>query len=104
MKTDSPFLDLEKDRPAVQVWFQGQALSLPNGANLAAALLAAGVRSFGKSPTSGADRGPFCMMGACFECQVDIEGVATQACMVEVVEGMRVCDPSHVSGVSDVDV
>ncbi len=42
MKTDSPFLELEEAGPRVRVQFDGAPLDLPAGANLAAALLAAG--------------------------------------------------------------
>jgi len=36
-------------------------------------------------------RGPFCLMGSCFDCLVEIDGIPNrQACMVEVTEGMTV--------------
>lgn len=92
MKTASPFLELE-DSPCVQVSFCGSPLDLPDGANLAAALLAAGVEVFRHTPVSGAPRAPFCMMGACFDCLVEIDGVVRQACMVEVSEGLKVSRP-----------
>ena len=92
MKTASPFRELE-DAPRVPVEFAGQPLDLPEGANLAAALLAAGVQVFRHSPVSGAPRAPYCMMGACFECLVEIDGVVRQACMLEVSEGMRIARP-----------
>ncbi len=92
MKTASPFLELE-DGPRVRVRFDGRALDLPEGANLAAALLAAGVQAFRATPVSGAPRGPFCMMGACFDCLVEIDGTVRQACMVEVTEGLEIARP-----------
>ncbi|SDJ31071.1 (2Fe-2S)-binding protein [Aliiruegeria lutimaris] len=97
MKTDSPFLELE-DSPLVAVWFDGAPLELPDGANLAAALLAAGVGVFRHTPVSAAPRAPFCMMGACFDCLVEIDGVVRQACMMEVVEGLRVSKPHETGG------
>ncbi|RDJ93162.1 (2Fe-2S)-binding protein, partial [Lacticaseibacillus rhamnosus] len=43
----------------------------------------------------GASRAPYCMMGACFDCLVTIDGVGNrQGCMVKVVSGMRV-DTQH---------
>lgn len=93
MKTVSPFLDLE-DRPRVPVRFEAETLDLPDGANLAAALVAAGVRVFRHTPVSGAPRAPYCMMGACFECLVEIDGIVRQACMVEVTEGLRITRPN----------
>ena len=92
MKPASPFLELE-DAPRVPVTFDGTALELPEGANLAAALLAAGVGVFRQTPVSGAPRAPFCMMGACFDCLVEIDGVVRQACMVEVAAGLEIRKP-----------
>ncbi|MCF6431181.1 2Fe-2S iron-sulfur cluster-binding protein [Leisingera sp. MMG026] len=93
MKTDSPFLELQDNAPRVRVWFDGQPLDLPSGANLAAALLAAGVQVFRHTHVSGAPRAPFCMMGACFECLVETGGGVRQACMLEVEEGMKISRP-----------
>lgn len=66
-------------------------MQAPEGMNLAAALLSNGELAFRESPVSGAPRGPFCLMGACFECLVVIDGKSgRQACMVEVAENMEV--------------
>lgn len=92
MKTASPLRELE-DGPRVRIRFDGRDLLVPEGANLAAGLLAAGVQAFRRTPVSGAPRGPFCMMGACFDCFVEIDGVVRQACMVEAVEGLEVSMP-----------
>jgi D-hydroxyproline dehydrogenase subunit gamma len=86
----SPFDAFSPVGPTVRVRFDGRAYDLPAGANLAAALLAAGMRAFRLTPVSGAPRGPFCMMGACFDCLVEINGTTRQACMMEVVEGMEI--------------
>jgi hypothetical protein len=76
----------------VPVTLDGAVLHLPEGMNLAAALLSVGVLVFRQTPVSGAPRGPFCMMGACFECLLEVEdggGAATrQACMMTVVPQM----------------
>jgi hypothetical protein len=75
----------------VDIWFNDQPLSVPGGRSVAAALLASGVSRFRATPVSGAPRAPFCMMGACFECLVEIDGVPSrQSCMVEVKAGMRI--------------
>jgi hydrogen cyanide synthase HcnC len=43
------------------------------------------------TPVSGSPRAPYCMMGVCFDCLMEIDGVPnTQACMVPVAEGMRI--------------
>lgn len=100
MKTVSPFLELE-NAPRVVVTWDGTALSLPEGSNLAAALLAAGVEAFRHTPVSGAPRAPFCMMGACFDCLVEIDGVTRQACMLEVIEGMVITRPHEMGAHHD---
>lgn len=87
------FLELSPDAHRVPVRFAGETLMLPEGANLAAALLAAGVTVLRHTPVSGAPRAPFCMMGACFDCLVEVEGVVRQACMIEVTEGLEIARP-----------
>ncbi|MCR9111468.1 (2Fe-2S)-binding protein [uncultured Marivita sp.] len=89
MKPALPFLETDT-APRVTIQFDGAPLAVPQGSNLAAVLLAAGIRTFRYSPVSGAPRAPHCMMGACFECLVDIDGVTRQACMVGVSEGLVV--------------
>ena len=93
MKPASPFLDME-DAPLVTVLLDGVPLALPAGANLAAAMLAAGVVVFRRTPVSGAPRAPFCMMGACFDCLVEIDGIVRQACMLEVSDGLAISRPA----------
>lgn len=70
--------------------WEGKAIPARSGESLAAALLAAGITRFRATPVSGADRAAFCMMGACFDCLVELDGTANvQACMVAVRAGMR---------------
>jgi len=75
----------------VTIWFNDAPLSVAPGRSIAAALLAAGVRRFRSTPVSGAARAPYCMMGACFECLVDVDGVPSrQSCLIDVEDGMRI--------------
>ena len=61
------------------------------GDTVAAALLAAGLDHCRTTPVSGAKRAPYCMMGVCFECLVNIDGIGNrQACLIPVQAGMRV--------------
>jgi D-hydroxyproline dehydrogenase subunit gamma len=54
-------------------------------------LLAAGVRVTRQTSVSGAPRGPWCMMGACFECVAIVDGRrGTRTCMTPALEGLRV--------------
>ena len=90
---NNAFLELEPEATRVPVTLDGAPLALPEGANLAAALLVAGVSVFRATPVSGTPRGPFCMMGACFDCLVEIDGVTRQACLTEVEEGLAIVRP-----------
>ena len=43
------------------------------------------------TPVSQSKRAPYCMMGVCFECLAEGDGVASvQACLKQVCGGMRV--------------
>lgn len=69
----------------------GRPASARSGDTVAAALLAEGVVAQRRSIVSGEARGPYCLMGVCFECLVSIDGVGNQqGCLVAVAEGMRV--------------
>lgn len=75
----------------VTITFEGKALTVPAGINVAAALLVGGAHEFRTSVVGQVPRAPYCMMGVCFECLVEIDGVpARQSCLVEVRDGMQV--------------
>lgn len=80
------------ERPGeVEVLVDGIAVRVPRGASAAAAVLLAGSPLIRETAMSGAPRLPYCMMGACFDCLAEIDGVANrQACMVPVAPGMRI--------------
>jgi predicted molibdopterin-dependent oxidoreductase YjgC len=69
--------------------FEGKKLDVPAGVSVATALLLSGVRYFRSTPVSSAPRAPYCMMGVCFECLVDIDGrPSRQSCLTQVKDGM----------------
>lgn len=69
----------------------GRPVPARRGEPLAAALLRAGAVPIRHSAVSGEPRAPMCMMGVCFECLVELDGVPNvQACMTPVGAGMRV--------------
>lgn len=81
----------QTDAPEVSFTFEGKPITARQGDSVAAALLAADQRVFRQTAVSGAPRGPYCMIGVCFDCLVQIDGVANvQACMTEVTEGMQI--------------
>ena len=76
---------------AVALVVDGEPIGAREGDSVAAALLSAGLLAFRTTAVTGAPRGPFCMMGACFDCLLTIDGVANrQACMTPVRAGMRI--------------
>lgn len=70
--------------------FNDQPIQALQGETVAAALSAAGVTTFRHTP-SGAPRGLYCGMGACFDCIVTIEGrIGQRACLTPAAAGMQV--------------
>jgi len=71
--------------------FDGRPMTGAPGDTVAAALLANGVRAGRRTPASGSARGPYCMMGVCFDCLVTIDGAANQqGCMIPLRAGMQI--------------
>ena len=70
--------------------FDDQTIQAEPGMTVAAALFAAGIYAFRTTPVSQSPRGPFCMMGACYDCLVVVDGVTVQACLIKVREGLIV--------------
>jgi D-hydroxyproline dehydrogenase subunit gamma len=76
---------------SVEIIFNDEKVLLPVAASVAAALLAGNVKHFRKSPVSGHGRAPYCMMGACFECLLEIDGVPDRrACLVPIKPQMNI--------------
>src|SRR5688572_19632331 len=74
----------------VTVTLDGDAIRVPGDLSAAAAVLLHGGASR-TTPVSGSSRAPYCMMGVCFDCLMEIDGVPNrQACLVPVAEGMRI--------------
>ncbi len=75
----------------VTVDVEGRAVDAREGDTVAIALLLAGRVAFRDTPVGGVPRGPLCLMGACFDCLVEIDGRPNvQACTTPVADGMRV--------------
>lgn len=73
----------------VCIEFEGEILRVPDGISVAAALLSSSRGALRTSIVKGTPRAPYCMMGVCFECLVEIDGIpARQGCMTLVRDGM----------------
>ena len=76
---------------SVTVEIDGQAHQVPAGISVAAAILLCGLKHNRRTPVSGAPRLPYCMMGVCFDCLMQIDGVPNQqACQILVREAMKI--------------
>lgn len=86
------FEPLERIKPENEVsfTFDGNPVSARRGMSVAAALFFNGITTIRNTPVSNAARGPFCMMGACFDCLVSIDGATVQACQIPVQDGLVV--------------
>lgn len=71
------------------VTVEGRTIRVPEGASAAAAFLLAGFTSIRETAVTGAPRAPYCLMGVCFDCLAEIDGLANrQSCMVTVAPDM----------------
>ncbi|MEM9904027.1 MAG: (2Fe-2S)-binding protein [Cyanobacteria bacterium P01_D01_bin.44] len=85
--------------PTVTVNIESEEVQVPADETVAAAVLVHGLGYTRTTPLSGAPRAPLCMMGVCFECLMEIDGVPNrQACQVQVAEGMKICRQRGVGG------
>jgi len=74
----------------IAIHFEGHPVPALDGETIAAALSAAGIVAFRRT-SSGAPRGLYCGMGACFDCVVTVDGrIGQRACMTKAVDGMQV--------------
>ena len=79
------------DRPLIKFEVDGKVVAVPEGMSVAAALLWLNYRAVRVSSVNQSKRGPYCLMGICFECLVEVDGMPTQrACQIPVRPGMVV--------------
>lgn len=86
-------IDSPENRATIIV--DGKSVEVDATASVATALLGAGMTAVRRSVVGNEPRGPYCLMGICFECLVTIDGVQNrQACMVPVRDGMTISSQS----------
>jgi D-hydroxyproline dehydrogenase subunit alpha len=75
---------------AISFQFDDRRIEALEGETIAAALSAAGITTL-RYTLSGAPRGLFCGMGACFDCVVTVNGrIGQRACVTPAASGMQV--------------
>lgn len=85
-------------RPSpVSIFVNGRAIEAYEGESVLTALIAAGVLAMSRD-SFGRLRTPFCNMGVCFDCLIEVEeaeGVSlrVRACLTPVRAGLRVVVP-----------
>ena len=59
----------------VEVLVEGTPVLVPEGATAAVAVLLSGLPAIRETPITGSPRLPMCLMGVCFDCLAEIDGV-----------------------------
>ena len=77
----------------VEFQFEDEIITAIDGDNVAAALLKAGKTQF-RTAKKHDTRGPYCMMGVCFDCIITLQdGRVEQACQTYAEDGIRLYLP-----------
>lgn len=77
------------------ILINGKAETVPAGIPVIMALHSLGITHLRNSPRTNEPRGGFCLMGACQECVVPIDGMLRPACMTMTSDGMSVLVPGY---------
>ena len=91
---------------AVTIHVNDREISAYEGESVATALLAAGVLTMSRDEAShvggGRPRSPYCNMGICFDCLIEISDAArgdvpqrVRACLTQVRAGLRITVPEE---------
>lgn len=79
------------EKGIVTIFYEDEPIEAEEGITVTAALHQAGKNAARITAKRHDQRDPFCLMGICFECLMEIDGVPnTQACLSIVRDGMRV--------------
>lgn len=81
----------EPERTPVTFKFNGETHEGFAGEPVAAALLAAGVRTLRTSPELAEPRGIYCGIGHCYECRVWLGEDRVRGCQAPIAEGDTFC-------------
>jgi predicted molibdopterin-dependent oxidoreductase YjgC len=85
------FRKLREPETSVTIEIDGIPVAAEPGETVAAVLLRQPEPWSHVNAVTAARRGPYCMMGVCFDCVAEIDGIASvQTCLTLVRDGMRV--------------
>lgn len=86
-----PILGDYREGKRVKIVVNGKEISAYEGEPIAAALLAAGIHVFRRTRKRNDPRGPFCGIGLCTDCVMEVNGKPNvRTCVTPVEEGMTV--------------
>ena len=92
-KGDFMFRPSTSQNNSITIYIDDEAIQAVAGESVAAILLKQGITAVHSAPDKAA-RGPYCMMGVCFDCMVECEdGRSEHACQLYAEEGMKVYLP-----------
>ncbi|MDJ0389708.1 (2Fe-2S)-binding protein [Roseomonas sp. E05] len=81
----------DADRPRIALTLDGRTIEAQQGDTLLTALLAADAGHLRRSEFGDGERAGFCLMGACQDCWVAVEGLGrVRACATPAEAGMAV--------------
>lgn len=76
---------------AVTLYIDDAPVSAEAGESVAAVLLRQAIIWSRTTPVTQSKRAPYCLMGVCFDCLAEVDGIASvQTCLTPVRDGMRV--------------
>lgn len=88
---EHPILGSLKNRRSVKFEYDGREIEGKEGEPIAAALMAAGVRTFRYTKRFYQPRGIYCAIGRCTDCMMVVDGVPNvRTCVTPVRDGMKV--------------
>ncbi len=84
-----PVLEFRRGKE-VTIFFEGKPIKAYEGESLVAAIYAAGYDVFKITSKHARPRAPFCMIGKCGSCMLEVDGEVVRSCVTPVRDGMRV--------------
>ena len=92
-KGDLMFRQINGHKTDITIFIDEKPTNASSGETVAAVLLRENIYAVHTTP-NGEARGPYCMMGVCFDCMVTLEnGQSEQACQIDATEGLKIYLP-----------
>ena len=88
---DHPILGKLEEKKRVRIEVDAKNIEAFEGEPIAAALVAAGIRTFRKTTKRGDPRGVYCAIGLCTDCVMIVDGMPNvRTCITPVKDGMKI--------------